>query len=301
MHEYSNYSILSKEEIEKEYKNVKFIKDHIDVATLKSNFESTYGSYWDYTPSLSKDELENLRYWDPSGNSRNGSEMLYYQDYEHEVQADEAIYDAMLENFSLEELKALFTGRVTRLSTDDAKTCCSAFEQKILEGQKLKLDLIRGNDAYFTQMHLDEFESVYEDAVYILWDRIPFSSFSLTHDYKFRDEERKLDIFVNEVDGEIYSELAEDEKYKEFKEFLNENYKYKLSMLGQGAAAVIRGIDKYINNLNEYDRVAIPIVKKDDIYFVTMVAYIKASPTHGKTLCFIYDHNEDDEDYGYYY
>jgi len=295
MHEYSNYSILSKEEIEKEYKNVKFIKDHIDVATLKSNFDSTYGAYWDYTPSLSKDELENLRYWDPSGNSRNGAEMVYYQDYEHEVQADEAIYDAMLENFSLEELKALFTGEITRLSTDDAKTFGNE-----LKDQKIKLDLIRGNDTYFTQMHLDEFESVYEDAIYILWDRAPFSSFSLSPDYKFKDEERKLDIFVNDDAEELYSGRNGDEKYNEFKEFLNENYKYKLSMLGQGAAAIISGIDKYINNLNEFDRVAIPIVK-DDIYFVTMVAYIKASPTHGKTLCFIYDHNEDDEDYGYYY
>jgi len=299
MHEYSNYSILSKKEIEKEYKNVKFIKDNIDVATLKSNFESTYGAYWDYTPSLSKDELENLRYWDPSGNSRNGLEMIYYQDYEHEVQADEAIYDAMLENFSLDELKALFIGKITRLSTDDAKICGSESKQKNLEGQKIKLDLIRGNDTYFTQMHLDEFESVYEDAIYILWDRAPFSSFSVSSDYKFKDEERKLDIFVNEVDGEIYINRTE-EKYNEFKEFLKENYKYNLSMLGQGAVAIVRGIDKYINNLNEYDRVAIPIVK-DDIYFVTMVAYIKASPTHGKTLCFIYDHNEDDEDYGYYY
>ena len=304
MHKYANYSVVSLDEInDKRFlddNKAKIIDDEdIEVEVAKTNFNGTYGAFFKYTPDLSKEEQDNLEYWDQEGNVRNDPEsMLYYQDYKHEVQANEVIVETMARNFTENELIALFKGEVTRLSTKDAKINNGpAAHNDFMKDQHVYLDLIRGNDPYFTQLKVGEFNNIIEDAVYILWDMAPFNTFTLSPKYVFKDEQRKIDIFV------FYCDEDDDYKYESLprlREYLEKNYKYRLVMLGQGSIAWIFGLNKIIKDMADDESV---IVKLPDqvVYFMAKVKDIKASPTGGSMVNFIWDHDEDGEDYGYYY
>jgi len=238
--------------------------------------DSFVGGIFEFTPAFSKEFLAELQYWkDPHDVDVNYSDLLPYQTaQDFPFQKDKKFVASGITTYFPEitldnnysTYIDIFTGRITKY-----------------ENAETNFTVYRGNDPEFRQFYCTEIPNIYDDGIYIYNKKDKYFELYVLDE---NDDSGNNDYFLESDDNGL-KDVARA-------------YPYKAHLIALGKYITIKGIDTVLPQIPD-DSIEVAIQTDKDFYFITKAENIKNSPTHGSSISFIYMHDTEGEDYGYYY